>query len=355
MEANSKQKKINKLQTKNIKLVITTINGANQAIKAYAKKFKNFSKNLIIIGDKKTPEFDKSKYPNFLNLQAQRKLDFKIIKKLPLNSYSRKNIGYLFSMKNNEVILETDDDNIPYDNFFKNISKKRKSLLIKKNGWVNVYKYFHKSDDLIWPRGFPLNKVMNNEKKTKVKVNENFYIQQRLADKNPDVDAIYRLINKKLNITFEKNKHIALNTKSFCPFNSQNTIWFKEAFPLLYLPTHCTMRSTDIWRSIVTQAITSKLGWKILFSSSTVFQNRNIHDLIKDFEQEIPVYRDVEKINDILKEVRIYKNRKFILVNLFNCYKKLVEKKIFNKKELEILKSWCYDVSSINQNLTRIK
>ena len=162
MITKSKQKKTNKLQNKNIKLVITTINRANDAIEAYAKKFNNYRENLILIGDKKTPKFDKNKYPNFFNLEAQRKLNFKIVRKLPLNSYSRKNIGYLVAMKDNSVIIETDDDNFPYDNFFDNISKKKNSFLIKKKGWVNIYKYFINSNSLIWPRGFPLDKINNN-------------------------------------------------------------------------------------------------------------------------------------------------------------------------------------------------
>ena len=49
---------------------------------------------------------------------------------------------------------------------------------------------------------------------------------------NPDVDAIYRL-TAKLPIIFEKNNTIALGSKTWCPFNSQNTTWFKPAFPLL--------------------------------------------------------------------------------------------------------------------------
>ena len=68
----------------------------------------------------------------------------------------------------------------------------------------------------------------------------------------------------------------------------------------------------------------------------------------------MPVYRDVEKIYDILNKIKIYKNKKFILVNLFNCYKKLVDEKLFNKKKLDILKSWCYDISSINKKLAKI-
>ena len=73
MITKSKQKKTNKIQTKNIKLVITTINGENDVIKAYAEKFKDFRENLILVGDKKTPEFNKLKLPKFLNIASPEK------------------------------------------------------------------------------------------------------------------------------------------------------------------------------------------------------------------------------------------------------------------------------------------
>ena len=42
-------------------------------------------------------------------------------------------------------------------------------------------------------------------------------------------DAIYRIMNKKINIKFKDNLSISLG-KSLSPINSQNTIWFKN-FP----------------------------------------------------------------------------------------------------------------------------
>src|SRR5438270_335676 len=73
-------------------------------------------------------------------------------------------------------------------------------------------------------------------------------IQQGLADENPDVDAIYRLAFP-LPLTFRTDRRIALGGSAWCPFNSQNTTWTREAFPLLYLPSYCSFRMTDIWRS----------------------------------------------------------------------------------------------------------
>ena len=61
-----------------------------------------------------------------------------------LNSYARKNIGYLISIKNNtNIIVETDDDNMPLKNFFKPINFFEKAKIIsKKNDWLNIYNYF---------------------------------------------------------------------------------------------------------------------------------------------------------------------------------------------------------------------
>ena len=64
-------------------------------------------------------------------------------------------------MKNNpQIIVETDDDNIPLKNFFsqKKLQNKKRTIL-KKSGWVNVYKYFSKEH--IWPRGFALEELNN--------------------------------------------------------------------------------------------------------------------------------------------------------------------------------------------------
>ena len=62
-------------------------------------------------------------------------------------------------MQNNpEIIIETDDDNIPLKNFFsaKKITKQM-TYVLKKSGWVNVYKFFTKKH--IWPRGFALEEL----------------------------------------------------------------------------------------------------------------------------------------------------------------------------------------------------
>src|SRR5271157_1374206 len=98
-------------------IIITTINGCTPAVQKYTEeKFADWQ--LIVVGDNKTPSIKPSGNLTFLSVQDQEKLGYKIIGKTPYNQYCRKNIGYLYAIKNGaELIYETDDDNIPYDNW----------------------------------------------------------------------------------------------------------------------------------------------------------------------------------------------------------------------------------------------
>jgi len=338
-------------------LVITSINKPNNVIKKYEILSKKKNIDFIFVADKKTPQFKHENYLNILSIKLQKKLPYKICKKIPFNSYSRKNIGYLYAMhKGIKKIYETDDDNYPRENFFSQDIYKLNHYKVKETGFINIYKYFLNNKIDIWPRGLPLSELNNSKKLLikKKKVKQKFSIVQRLCNKNPDVDAIYRLINKKINIKFAENKSFFVNNKSYVPFNSQNTTWNDEVFPLMYLPTYCTMRATDIWRSYIATHIMNKLNLKILFTSPTVYQIRNYHDLYKDFDLEISVFRDVKKLVKVLDSTKIYKNKKYILVNLFNCYQNLVKKKILEKAELEILHAWCEDIHHLKKKLVKI-
>ena len=98
----------------------------------------------------------------------------------------------------------------------------------------------------------------------------------------------------------------------------------------------------------------NKTNMRILFTSPTAFQKRNPHNLLNDFKLEVPVYKDVEKLIDILKKVKIRKSKKYMLINLLNCYKKLVEYRFIHKNELNLVKSWCKDISILSPQFVKI-
>lgn len=328
---------------KNTFLIITSIADQNhQVLSQFAKETLKRGVSFVVIGDTKSPaEFDLVGC-DFYSVKLQQSLTFELAKVLPFKHYARKNLGYLIAMsKKAEIIIETDDDNLPLDGFWDDRKRQVKAHLLEDSGWVNVYRYF--TEDNIWPRGFALENIKNDLPILGKQILVNCPIQQGLANENPDVDAIYRL-TLPLPIVFDKSDNIAIGQNSCCPFNSQNTTWFREAFPLLYLPSYCSFRMTDIWRSFVAQRIAWTCRWPILFHQSTVWQRRNDHNLMDDFYDEIIGYKNNAQIYESLKELKLQDGIENIPANMQICYKKLINMNLVDKKELILLAAWLKDI-----------
>jgi hypothetical protein len=216
---------------------------------------------------------------------------------------------------------------------------------MREKGWVNVYKYF--SDTFIWPRGLPLEELHTPAAPlSDFELKElDCPIQQGLADENPDVDAVYRLTYP-LPLNFNKGISLGLGNNAWSPFNSQNTYWYKDAFPLLYLPAYCSFRMTDIWRSYVAQRIAWANGWSILFHEATVWQERNAHNLLKDFEDEIPGYLNNSKICAELAKLPVKGGKENMLDDLVLCYEMLTSQGFVGKEEMPLVKAWCEDIKA---------
>jgi hypothetical protein len=332
---------------KNTCLVITSIaNDKNSVLMNYAKECKDLNIPFIVIGDTKSPSNFELQGCDFYSIESQKKLNFFLVELLPEKHYARKNLGYLIAIKSgSKIIIETDDDNLPLKDFWKKRDINTYASELSDKKWVNVYKYF--TDLNIWPRGFPLQNI--NDKVPELGSVKLLYspIQQGLADDNPDVDAIYRLVLP-LPVKFKQNTSIALSNNSYCPFNSQNTTWFSDAFPLLYLPSYCSFRMTDIWRSFIAQRISWTCGWSILFNSSTVYQNRNDHSIIKDFEEEISGYLNNSSIMEKLINLSLEDGVKNIPLNMMRCYELIVEMGLIDKKELTLIDAWFMDLKKLN-------
>jgi hypothetical protein len=247
------------------------------------------------------------------------------------------------------LILETDDDNIPRPEFFGPRNQHVDASALRGSCWINVYRYF--SDVLIWPRGLPLEFVQQKVPAYEGLAIErvNCPIQQGLADDNPDVDAIYRLLMP-LPQSFRSDRRVALGRSAWCPFNSQNTTWWPEAYPLLYLPAYCSFRMTDIWRSFVAQRIAWENDWHVLFHEPTVHQERNEHNLLNDFADEVPGYLNNDRIRKTLEDVPLQKGTQHILDNLALCYNALVKLEVIGKDELPLLKAWISDLNRIGED-----
>ena len=331
-----------------ISIVVTSIAGPNKALQNLAQGCSERGYYFTVIGDEASPSDFHLDGCDFYSLKRQKETGLKFARDCPTKHYARKNIGYLLAIRNGaSTIIETDDDNIALEQFWDRRQRIQDVAVIENNGWVNVYRYF--SDQNIWPRGFPLDYLNKQippfETLNQTKVN--CPIQQGLADDNPDVDAVYRL-TLPLPQTFRKNRRVALANGSWCPFNSQNTTWWSDAFKLLYLPSYCSFRMTDIWRSFITQRIAWLNGWAILFHEPTVRQERNVHNLLRDFNDEIPGYLHNSEICEALATLPLESGTEKIGDNLRLCYEKLIDMSLIDSKELKLLDAWLEDIEKFS-------
>jgi hypothetical protein len=107
---------------------------------------------------------------------------------------------------------------------------------------------------------------------------------------------------------------------------------------------------TDIWRSFVVQRILWEHQWRLSFRTSTVYQQRNDHSLMRDFEEEIPGYLNNEKIRNTLMELDLRSGAGSHGENLRRCYGALVKLAVIGHQELPLLNSWITAVESLSDN-----
>ncbi|MBW3558320.1 MAG: DUF288 domain-containing protein [Proteobacteria bacterium] len=325
-------------------VVVTTIHQPTSAVRRIAAEAPRLGAEFILIGDSKSPADFSQPGATYLDLDAQRRTGLRYAELAPIGHYARKNIGYLAAMRNGvDVIIETDDDNIPGDDFWAP-RKARLEAKLAESGWINTYARF--ADGLIWPRGLPLEEVRRapTDFEALPSAVVDCPIQQGLADEDPDVDAIYRLLLP-LPVRFRRAGSVALRG-AWCPFNSQNTTWWRKAFPLLYLPAHCSWRVTDIWRSFVAQRIAYLNGWGVLFHQATVHQERNEHDLMRDFAEEVPGYLHNTRIRRALEALHLPAGEGDIPEAMRACYEELVRMGLIGTAELPLLDAWLQDLSA---------
>jgi len=324
-------------------IVITSIFEPTIAVRAFAK---NMDHQLVIVGDKKGPFNWDLEDCEFLPIEKQEKLNFQLVNMLPYNHYCRKMLGYLFAIsKGAEYIIDTDDDNIPNDDWEFPETYGAFDYLSDNLGFVNIYQFF--SEQKVWPRGLPLNLINVDFSLTPLNRVSNLKvgIWQGLADEDPDVDAIYRMVSNEP-VIFNKRSPIVLGKGTVSPFNTQNTFITKELFPLLYLPTFATFRYTDILRGLIAQPIMWNHGFYLGFTEATVIQKRNPHDYLRDFESEVPMYLTTHLVVDIVSSAISPSGS--VCDNLLEAYKALLVKGIVDEREIDVLKIWISDIKNIS-------
>lgn len=334
-----------------IAVVITTIQNPTPGVRAIVEGMATRDGEVFLIGDRKTPPEFGMPSATAVSIENQSQLAFATAKAVPENSYTRKMIGYLLAMESGHTwIRETDDDNNPYESFFDDVPNSIEVRRPETADWINPYAYF--TDRFIWPRGFPLDAVHPGRKAevAGTKVLTECFLLQGLADGDPDVDAVYRLTTPNPEpVAFDDEMPLLVPGGSWAPFNSQVTTWPKELFPLMYLPATCSFRMTDIWRSFVAQRLMRERSAHLVFTAPTVFQDRNTHDLMRDFRDEVEGYLGYRNFVEILDGVSGLDSRT-LSDGLREIYAALVTAGFFTVAELTLLDAWLTDIAALGMD-----
>jgi hypothetical protein len=104
---------------------------------------------------------------------------------------------------------------------------------------------------------------------------------------------------------------------------------------------------TDIWRSFVAQRIAWTCDWHISFHAPTVYQERNEHDLLRDFADEVPGYLNNAKIARTLDALKLEPGVEAIEANMIKSYQALIDLQLIDARELNLLHAWFEDLRGI--------
>jgi hypothetical protein len=265
-------------------IVTTTINPPTEAIRRF-DAMPDWT--LVVIGDKKTPADYRLSRGIYVSPEEQAAYDPELSDAIGWNCIQRRNLGFLWAhdMKA-DIVASIDDDNIPYDGWGTN-------LMVGQEVTAKFYQTDLPAFDPVgatnhshlWHRGFPLQLL---PKRDYSRVEERTIVPDIQADfwnGDPDIDAICRMEHAP-ECAFEE-RYFPMTSGTMAPFNSQNTFltgrWLKDYFVFPKIG-----RMDDIWGSFYIQA----MGARVVYGKASVYQQRNVHDLVRDMRQEYLGYEN---------------------------------------------------------------
>ncbi len=114
-----------------VALVVTSIAGPNEILTTLARGCQEHGYRFIVIGDVPSPKDFKLDGCEFFSLDEQYQTGLTLATLSPTRHYARKNLGYLLAHRAGaQVILETDDDNIPEESFWQSRERKQSAQVV---------------------------------------------------------------------------------------------------------------------------------------------------------------------------------------------------------------------------------
>lgn len=301
-------------------IVTTTINAPTIAIEKFDAML---DWELVVIGDLKTPKDYKLKRGTYWTPEMQENYDKELSDAIGWNCIQRRNFGLVIAHDMQaDVVAVIDDDNIPLADWGKDI-------MVGKDVEVNYYETSLPAFDPIgatnypqlWHRGFPLQLLSKRDYSSKSKRVVRCDVQADFWNGDPDIDAICRMEHAP-ECSFG-DEYFPLAANKIAPFNSQNTFISGAVLKDYFLFPHIG-RMDDIWAAFYIQA----KGFNVIFGKASVYQDRNIHDLVRDMKQEYLGYENnlslVERLSADPKSILAFLPGKSIWA--FDLYQRHFEK-----------------------------
>lgn len=265
-------------------IVCTTINYPTRAIEKYDAMS---DWHLVVVGDKKTPNHYKLNNGTYLAPEDQVKISPILSELIGWDCIQRRNFGFIYAYNlGADIICTVDDDNIPLDNWgkelFINNRLNLKQYRVNETAFDPIGATNYKN---LWHRGFPLELISQRSYQDYSFVEVIPDIQADFWNGDPDIDAVCRLEHRPECIF--KNKFFPFTSNKLSPFNSQNTFLNRKVMFDFFLFPHIG-RMDDIWAAYYVLA----KGYKVIYNKPTVYQERNTHNLIEDMKKEYIGYEN---------------------------------------------------------------
>ena len=283
-------------------------------------------------------EFDLER-AHYLSLEDQQGLFPELSALIGENTYARKNLGYLFALAHGaDKIWDTDDDTFfrGVENTLTNSLLHGQRFIAQKSKFVNPYNHFA-PDSQLWPRGLPMQYILSKPQVFfQSNSSSNYDVVQTLVNREPDVDAIYRMTRGDHLIDYPVSSDVLeIEVGTWVPGNTQSTLWQnKNIFHYLYLPSTTSFRFTDILKFYVAQ-----IQCRVAYAGFLTEQFRNPHDYFEDFKSEIQCYLNSESVVDLFISAAPK--------DIVSAYDLLVENAICLPKEKEILEIFLTEINRI--------
>jgi hypothetical protein len=285
-------------------IVTTTINSPTEATLRFSRIAANKDWTFVIVGDTKTPHAEYRQLEEnyrghivYLDPEQQENLYPELSATIGWKSIQRRNIGFVYAYDQGaDIVATVDDDNIPYETW-------GDDLLVNKVIEMDCYEHilYNVFDPIsptnqndLWHRGYPIEYVpKKNEIEYKGKLARKVLIQADFWDGDPDIDALCRLSKKPI-VHF--NQFEPFGSTQIAPFNSQNTFLSREVIPYYAVLPHAG-RMDDIWGAYIVQHFFPQ---SVVYNKATVYQDRNVQDLVTNLQNEVIGYRGtLNLINDL--------------------------------------------------------